>query len=340
MSRRTTTSTTSMPPLGDASACSSAPERVDAEVRCLRGGAQAPDVDAVRRAEERVVAVGELRRTLLEHGEDRAAVVVGHDDGEVWPRLARAEDEPGHVVQERHVAHQRERPGAAVAPERGADGAGDGAVDAGETAVGDHLATPADAVARHHQVEVADGAGGADEEQPAVGQGPGHRTRDFVRRQVGLVPEQRVELSADVTVRRRPGVEPRSVGLLGGRGAGDRVVDPEGPLAPQPVGLDVPDLDVVTREQAADRPREGRVPGDDDAPRSGRRDRCRAGAGRSAPRGCQCASRSSARRTAATARARRAPGPTDRRRPRRPRRCADRAGSRSRQDAGAATSRS
>ena len=108
LSRRTTASTTSIPPLGLASACSSSGRRGDPEVRRAGGGAEARQVDAVRRAEQPVVAVGVLRRALLEHREDRAAVVVDDHDGEVGLGLAGPAHQAVAVVEERHVAEQGE----------------------------------------------------------------------------------------------------------------------------------------------------------------------------------------------------------------------------------------
>ena len=59
----------------------------DPPVRRPGGRAEAGQVDAVRGAEQLLVGAGVLRRPLLERGEDRAAVVVGHHDREVGPRL-------------------------------------------------------------------------------------------------------------------------------------------------------------------------------------------------------------------------------------------------------------
>ena len=210
------------------------------------------------------------------------------------------------------------------AAERGADRGGDGAVDAGEAAVGDHLAAPADLVARDHQVEVADRAGGADEQQPLGREGPADRAGDLVRREVGLGGEQRVEPS-----RRRPRRRPATPRASAGS-SGASTVEPlelAGPrrtaAPPRPRGAGAgPDLDVVAGEQPGDRAGEGRVAEDDDPldpaaqlaveqqPVAAQRVRRR------------CGSRWWARRAAASRRPRRAPGRAGRRRRRRRRRCA------------------
>src|SRR3569623_2806435 len=64
------------------------------KVGCAGGGAEAADVDTVGCAEAPLVAVGVLLGTLLQGREDRATVVVDHDDGEVGSRLVGSEDEP------------------------------------------------------------------------------------------------------------------------------------------------------------------------------------------------------------------------------------------------------
>ena len=112
LSRRTTTSTTSMPPLGLASACSSSASestrqcgvRVAAQRLARSTPCGVPKSGSKRSAYCRVA--------LLEHREDRAAVVVDDHDRQVGPRLVGAEDQAVGVVQERHVAHQREAAGA------------------------------------------------------------------------------------------------------------------------------------------------------------------------------------------------------------------------------------
>ena len=79
--------------------------------------------------------------------------------------------------------------------------------------------------ARDHQVEVADRAGGTDPQQALRWHGPADGTGHLVRRQVGLVAQQRVELTADRPVGGRPRVEPRGVARIGRRRPGDGVVD-------------------------------------------------------------------------------------------------------------------
>ena len=83
-------------------------EAVDPPVRRAGRRAERREVDAVRGAEEPLERVRVLGRALLEHREDRAAVVVDDHDRQVRPRLVGAEHQPVAVVQERHVAHQRE----------------------------------------------------------------------------------------------------------------------------------------------------------------------------------------------------------------------------------------
>ncbi len=122
------------------------------------------------------------------------------------------------------------------AAQRGADRGGDGAVDAGQAAVGDHLAAVADRVGAGHQVEVADRAGGADDEQALGRQRAAHRARHLVRRQVGLGGEQRVQPAARrrgrprATARARPGRRRSAVGR-GDRGRPGTVARPTRPAA-------------------------------------------------------------------------------------------------------------
>ena len=203
LSRRTTASTTSMPPLGEASACSSSgrlvTRRCGVRVAAHRL-ARSTSCGVPKRVLERL---GVLVGPLLQHAEDRAAVVVDDHDREVGPLLAGAEDQAGRVVQEGHVAHQGQRAGAARTAQGGADRGGDGAVDAGEAAVGDDLAPVAHGVARDHQVQVADRAGGADVEQPAGRQRPADRPGHLVRREVGLGGQQRGRAGGPPTGRPR-----------------------------------------------------------------------------------------------------------------------------------------
>ncbi len=46
---------------------------------------------------------------MLEQSEDPTAVVIGHDDREIWPWFGRAEDQAVRVVQKCQVAEQRVR---------------------------------------------------------------------------------------------------------------------------------------------------------------------------------------------------------------------------------------
>ena len=94
-------------------------------------------------------------------------------------------------MQERHVAHQREVAALGLPRERGTDRGRDGAVDAGQAAVGDHLAAAADVVRRGHQVEVADRVRGADDEVAAGRQRAADGAGDVVRREAGRVDQRR-----------------------------------------------------------------------------------------------------------------------------------------------------
>jgi hypothetical protein len=112
-------------------------------------------------------------------------------------------------VQERDISHQRKRSRAVRAAERRPDRGGDGAVDAGQSAVGDDLAPLPHDVRTRHQVEVADRARCAHEQQPVRWERLADRPGHLVRRQLGLGSEQRVEPGREVLVGRTPAVEPR-----------------------------------------------------------------------------------------------------------------------------------
>ncbi len=155
-----------MPPLGEASACSSSGRLSTRQCGVRVAAHSAARSTAVRGGEEPLEAVDVRGGALLEHREDRPAVVVDDHDRQVRLRLVGAEDQAVGVVQEGHVAHQRDHPAARGPPERGPDRGGDHAVDAGQPPVGDHLAPRPDLPAVHHQVEVADRARGADVQQP------------------------------------------------------------------------------------------------------------------------------------------------------------------------------
>ena len=196
-----------MPPFGLPSAWSSSAAESTRQCGVLRGLAERGEVDVVRGAEEPLVGVRVVLGALLEGGEDRAAVVVGDHDREVRARLVRPDHQPGGVVQERHVAHQREVATLGLPRERGTDRGRDGAVDTGQAAVGDDLAAAADVVRRGHQVEVADRVRGADDEVAAGRQRAADRAGDVVRREAGRVDE-RVELARHRS--RRPPARPRA----------------------------------------------------------------------------------------------------------------------------------
>ena len=261
--------------------------------------------------------------------EDRPAVVVDDHDREVRPRLVGPEDQPVGVVQERHVAHQRDGARAVRPAQGGADRGGDGAVDAGQAPVGDHLAAFADGVGAGHQVEVADRAGGADDEQALGRQGAAHRARDLVRRQFGLGGEQRVQPLRDAAVGREPLLEPRRV--VGRSAVGAVTRGRPGTVAPPttPGARRGEHLDVVAGQQPGDRAGQRRVAEHDHPLDPLRRARSRAGAGSSGARSLRCGRRWSVRRTTASRRARPGPGPAGRRRRPRPPRCAGRSRERS-----------
>ena len=119
--------------------------------------AEGLEVDAVGGAEDpferRGVGVG----ALLQGGEDRAAVVVDDDQGQVGTGLVRADDQAVGVVEEGHVAEQGQGAGRVAAAEGDADGGGDGPVDAGQATVPDDEPVLVRGVRRGHEVEVADG---------------------------------------------------------------------------------------------------------------------------------------------------------------------------------------
>ena len=237
---------------------------VDPPVRRPAGGAQAGQVDVVRRPEELLEPVGVGGRPLLQGREDRAAVVVGHHDGQVRPRLVGAEEERRGVVQERHVADVGHRAGAPWPAQRGADRARDGAVDAGEAPVGQHEPALADRVRAGHQVEVADRVAGADDEQPTRRVGGVDDRRDVVRRELGLVADERVDARGQLAVRRTPLLEP--AGIVGLRAYGGVLgVDREGARRPATGRGHRDHLDVLAREHPEHRPRQGGVPEDDGA---------------------------------------------------------------------------
>ena len=129
------TSTTRSPGRGSSAARSPSTVRHDL-VRGPRGGAQRPEVDAVRRPEDPLERPGVLGPALLEGAEDGAAVVRHDDDAQVRPRLVRSDHEPVRVVQQREVAEQR--PGRAAVRQGRAHRRRHHAVDAGDPAVREH----------------------------------------------------------------------------------------------------------------------------------------------------------------------------------------------------------
>ena len=239
---------------------------LDLEVRRAGRRAEAGDVDAVRGAEEQVVAVGELRRALLEHGEDRAAVVVDDDDRQVGTCLARAEDQPGHVVQERHVAHQRER---ARACRGGPARHRWRSRRCRRCRPGRGWRSPCGGRRRRTRATIRSrsriGLDAPTKSSPPSGSSSADGTGDFVRRQVGLVPQQRVQLTADGAVGCLPRGQPR--GIVGGRvdARSTSWLTGKGRSDQQPGERDRDDLDVVARQQPGHRPRQRRVADHDDA---------------------------------------------------------------------------
>ena len=112
LSRRTTASTTSMPPLGLASACASSARSVTRQcgVRVAAHSAPRSTPCGVPKSFSKVAAYSGA--ALLQGREDRAAVVVGHHDRQVGARLVGPDHQGGQVVQEGHVADVGDRPGA------------------------------------------------------------------------------------------------------------------------------------------------------------------------------------------------------------------------------------
>ena len=179
-SRRTTASTTSMPPAALRPARSPASQVVDPPVRrpvAPRRAGRGRRRGACRRAARTTpaCAVG----ALLERGEDAAAVVVDHHDGQVGARLVGADDEAVLSCRKVRSPISAKRPAGVRPAQRGPDRRGHRAVDAGQAAVGDDHPPVADPVARHHQVEVADRVRRADEQQPAGRQGARDRPGDL-----------------------------------------------------------------------------------------------------------------------------------------------------------------
>ncbi len=107
---------------------------------------------------------------LLQQREDAAAVVVGHDQDQVGPRLPRADEQARGIVQEREVTHQGSGGTAARAlvSQRRTGRRGDHAVDPARAPAGQH-GQPGPRC--HLLVQVADGQAGRRPQQCAVRQG-------------------------------------------------------------------------------------------------------------------------------------------------------------------------
>ena len=74
------------------------------------GRGQVAQVSSVRRPEDALERPGRpAERRLLQQGEDAAPVVVDHDQAQIGDRLARTDDQPGRIMQERQVADERKR---------------------------------------------------------------------------------------------------------------------------------------------------------------------------------------------------------------------------------------
>jgi hypothetical protein len=82
-------------------------------------------------------------------------------------------------MQERQVTHVRECT-CRRAGESGADGRGDGAVDAGQAPVREHQSALPDRWGHSHQVQVADRLRPADHQQAAGGERLGHGSGDVL----------------------------------------------------------------------------------------------------------------------------------------------------------------
>ena len=165
--RSTRTSTTLRPGPGRRERGQQPVDVADARVPDPVARAEGGEVGAVRRAEDPLEHVRPVGLPRFERREDRAAVVVGDDQLQVH-RAASSGPRSRPPTSCRNVRSPEQRADAAVRqPERDADGRGDGAVDAREPAVGqDHRR----GVPAGHQVEVAHGVRGADDER-VVGAG-------------------------------------------------------------------------------------------------------------------------------------------------------------------------
>ena len=326
-SRRTTASIDLDAAVGGGERLVELGQRRHPEVRRAGGGAEGGQVDAVRRAEEPVVAVGVLRRALLEHGEDRAAVVVDDHDRQVGPRLVGAEDEPVAVVEEGDVAEQRQ---AAV----GRCGRGRRRSRwrrRRRCRTGRGWRPPCGGRRRGSAAPSGRGRGSGWRRRRRAGpraERPRDRAGDVVRREVGLGGEQRVEVAARPARRRR--ASGRASRWCRASEASTRSKVPATGNGRRGPGRWARRAQTSTSSRASSRETGRESVGwpkhDDPLDLVGQR-ASRAGAGRCGSRGCRCASRSRARPAAATAPARPGRAPAVRRRRRPPRPSAARPGS-------------
>ncbi len=101
--------------------------------------AELADVGSVWRGEDPLEGFSVLGAALFQQGEDAAAVVVQHDDGQIGAPFVRPQHQPVAVVQESQVAE--ECVGGSAMRDRSPDRGRHRAVDAGHTpvAVHDHI---------------------------------------------------------------------------------------------------------------------------------------------------------------------------------------------------------
>ena len=185
---------------------------LDGDGRQPGRGGQAAKPGPVRRAEHPLERPVVLR--LLQQREDAAAVVVGHDEDQVGPRLPGTDEQAGGVVQEREVAYQG---GGGTAPralvgQRGTGRRGDHAVDPAGAPAGQH---PEPGPRRHLLIQVTDGQAGRGPQQGAVRQGRRQVPREPRLGQALAVVEDGRRRGRGRRIGRAPGGQPR-----GARGAG------------------------------------------------------------------------------------------------------------------------
>ena len=223
------------------------------------------------RREDPLEGVGVIRCPLLEQAEDRPAVVVDDDDGEIGTRFARAEDEAGEVVDEGDVTDERDRAGRARRAGQGdPDGRREGAVDPRQPAVGHDEPALAGSARAEHEVEVADGVGRADDERRPRRHGLTDPVGDLESVEGGEPVDEGVECVADPLVGGLPSGEPHEVVGIGSVRR-HRRWDVEDGGRPRRVGRDPAGpshgdhLDVGPGQQGGLGARQGRVPHDNDA---------------------------------------------------------------------------